>query len=142
MTGATSGASSGTNLIRFYLGVALFVRGILFLFDQEAALEMATAGGTDPLLIITLMHYVVPAHLLGGFLLAIGLLTWLSALIQVPNLLGSVFFVHFQEGLMATGQSLELTALTLFLLVIVAVVGPGKMSVEARFYPAEVAATG
>ena len=39
-------------------------------------------------------HYVVVAHLLGGFLIAIGLLTRVAVVSQIPVLLGAVFIVN------------------------------------------------
>jgi putative oxidoreductase len=54
-----------------------------------------------------ILHYVMIAHLCGGALLAIGLLT----LLQIPVLAGAVFLV-------------------LFLLILLFIVGPGRLSMD------------
>ena len=48
-------------------------------------------------------------------------ITRIAALVQIPILAGAVFIVHRQDGLFALGQSLEFSALVLFLLCIVAI---------------------
>src|SRR5688572_20796337 len=75
-------------------------------------------------------HYVAAAHIVGGILLAIGLRTRLAAALQVPVLLGAVFFVHRAEGLLAVGQSLEFAALVLVMLITYALFGAGRVSAD------------
>jgi putative oxidoreductase len=70
------------------------------------------------------------AHLAGGALLALGLITRTAAIVQIPALIGAVFFVHLREGLFRTGQSLELSSLVLFLLCVFAVFGGGRLSLD------------
>jgi putative oxidoreductase len=64
------------------------------------------------------------------FLLAIGLITRIAALIQVPILFGAIFFVHMQQGLFSRQQDLEFVILVLFLLLMFAVYGGGRLSVD------------
>jgi uncharacterized membrane protein YphA (DoxX/SURF4 family) len=81
-------------------------------------------------------HYVIPAHLVGGALLAAGLLTRFAAILQLPVLLGAVFYVYapqviaFRMTSVEPRQSLELAALVLFLLALVAVFGAGRLSMD------------
>src|SRR6185369_13810067 len=77
-----------------------------------------------------LMHYVMVAHFVGGLLLVLGFLTRIAALVQIPILFGAVFFVHQKDGLFALGQSLEFSALVLFLLVLFTIAGAGKLSLD------------
>jgi putative oxidoreductase len=70
------------------------------------------------------------AHFVGGAMLTIGFLTRIAAIIQIPILAGAVFFVHRQDGLFALGQSLEFSALVLFLLGVLTVSGAGKLSLD------------
>ena len=77
-----------------------------------------------------LLHYVILAHFIGGLLLTIGLFTRLAALAQIPILAVAVFIVHRQDGLFAMGQSLEFSALVLFLLVVILVSGAGRLSLD------------
>ena len=121
-------------LIRVFLGFALFIRGWIFIGDQEALMSLIVSQGLDWFFPTILVHYITLAHLVGGFMLALGLLTRAAALAQIPILFGAVFFVHLQEGLFAAGQSLELAALVLFLLVLVALAGPGDFSMDRHFF--------
>lgn len=116
--------------IRIYLGVALFVRGILFLTDAGVIQELVKAGTGSWGMPTLIAHYISMAHLVGGLLLVLGLMARLAALAQMPVLFGAVFFVHFQDGLLATGQALELSSLVLFLLILIAVIGPGAFSLD------------
>ncbi len=121
-------------LIRVFLGFALFIRGVIFIGDQETLMSLITAKGLDWAFPNALVHYVTLAHLVGGLMLAVGLLTRWAALAQIPILFGAVFFVHWQEGLFSAGQSLELAALVLFLLVLVFLSGPGEFSLDHYFF--------
>ncbi len=116
--------------IRVFLGFALFIRGIIFIGDQEALMSLIVSSGVDWAFPNALIHYITLAHLGGGLMLLFGLLTRAAALAQIPILFGAVFFVHWQEGLFAAGQSLELAVLVLFLLVLVFLAGPGDLSMD------------
>lgn len=122
------------DLIRIFLGVALFVRGCLFITDQEALMNLVLQNNLDWFWPAVLVHYVTLAHIVGGLMLAFGLLSRVAALVQIPILIGAVFFVHLQEGLGTPEQSLELAALVLFLLVVVFFFGSGKLSMDYHFF--------
>jgi putative oxidoreductase len=117
-------------LIRVYVGMALFVRGWIFIADSEAAIRLVTDQGGDWLFPIAVIHYVALAHLVGGLMLTLGLFTRVAALVQLPVLIGATFFIHLSEGLVATGQSFELSALVLFLLMVFLIFGSGPWSVD------------
>ena len=104
--------------IRIYLGLGLFARGLLLITNTSTGffVDLLQRAGHPWLLTGALLHYVMIAHFLGGLLLTIGFLTRIAALVQIPILAGAVFFVHRQDGLFAMGQSLEFSALVLFLL--------------------------
>lgn len=118
-----------TELVRIFLGLALFIRGVLIWMDPapfEPFLEQTSMPG--------MLHYIAFAHTIGGFLLMIGLFTRIAALIQIPILTGAVFVVHLREGLASPEQSLELAGLVLFLLLVFFAFGPGKLSLDYRFF--------
>ncbi|MDQ7041482.1 MAG: DoxX family protein [Rhodothermus sp.] len=122
----------GYDLIRMYLGIALFVRGWLFVADASRIMAFVEGQKLDWFLPMAAVHYVALAHLAGGLMLAVGLLTRLAALVQVPILFVATFFLHLQEGLLSTSQSLELSALVLFLLVVYSIFGAGPYSLDAH----------
>jgi uncharacterized membrane protein YphA (DoxX/SURF4 family) len=120
--------SLGLDLIRVYLGFALFVRALLLL-DDATSIE-AYADRFNYLAAGFVTHYVVLAHLAGGLALGLGMATRLAAAIQIPALLGAVFIVHLREGLMTSSESLELAALVLFALLVLTVFGSGRLSLD------------
>ena len=118
--------------IRVYLGLGLLARGLLLITNTSTGyfVDLLQRAGHPWLLTGAMLHYVMLAHFIGGALLTVGFLTRLAAIVQIPILFGAVFIVHRQDGLFAMGQSLELSALVLFLLVVIAIAGAGKYSLD------------
>ena len=118
--------------VRIYLGLGLFARGLLLITNSSAGFfnDLMQSSGVSWLTHGFLLHYVILAHFVGGLLLTIGFLTRIAALVQIPVLIGAVFLVHRQEGLLASTQSLEFSALVLFLLLVFLVNGAGKLSLD------------
>jgi uncharacterized membrane protein YphA (DoxX/SURF4 family) len=119
--------------VRIYLGLGLLARGVMIVFNirTDFLLNMVQHSGEQWLMSGLLLHYVTAAHFVGGALLAIGFFTRIAAAVQIPILAGAVFFVHRKDGLFALGQSLEFSALVLFLLVVIFVGGAGPLSLDA-----------
>jgi len=117
----------GYALIRIYLGVALLVRGWLILIDPS---EITRLAGIQT--VYWWYSYLIGAHMIGGLMLAAGFLTRWAALAQIPILVGAVFFIHLEKGLMTVGQSLEVASLVLALLVVFTLFGGGNYSVDRR----------
>ena len=115
--------------LRIYVGVGLFLQGMLFLLDQPRAMMFMRQEG---LLFFPYfgVHYIIVAHIGGGFLLIIGLLNSLAAALQIPVLCGVVLLLHSEQGLFTTEQTLEFAALILFLMVFFVVYGGGRFSVD------------
>lgn len=120
------------DLVRIYLGLGLLARGLLFISNTSSPFVVNLMERTNEPWIMTglALHYLIAAHLIGGGLLTVGLFTRLAALFQIPVLAGAVFIVHARDGLFAMGQSLELSALVLFLLCIFLVSGAGRLSLD------------
>lgn len=117
--------------VRIYLGLGLFVRGLFIITNTRAEFvaELLKRMEYPWLVTVVLLHYIALAHLVGGLMLTVGLLTRIAAWVQVPILAGALF-IHRNEGLMSGGQSLEFSALVFFLLVIFAIAGAGPVSVD------------
>ncbi len=113
------------SLIRIFLGVALFVRGVIMISDPMLITNLTGANQY-----YWWYSYVMIAHIAGGLFMALGIFARLGAFVQIPILTGAVLLVHFKEGLLSVGQSLELSVLVLVLLVIYFVFGPGPLSVD------------
>ena len=118
--------------VRIYLGLGLFARGLLLITNTSTGyfVDLLQRSGQSWLTNGMLMHYVMLAHFVGGLLLTLGFLTRIAAAVQIPVLAGAVFFVHRQDGLFELGQSLEFSALVLFLLVLFTVAGAGRLSLD------------
>ena len=129
--------------VRIYLGVGLFIRGLLIITNSRADFinDMLSRVGDTWIVTVVLLHYVALAHLVGGAMLTVGLLTRIAAGVQIPILVGAVIIIHRTEGIMGRGQSFEFSTLVLFLLVVFFVAGPGPLSVDGdsatRSKPAE-----
>ncbi len=122
--------SMSLDLIRFYVGLYLFYKGLTFMFFPKLLAYWIESG--QLLVLETLAaHYVVLAHVFGGLLLLLGLATRFAAIIQVPILLGAVYYVHIKESGMIVSQNMELTLVILFLLLMIIYTGPAKCSLDA-----------
>ncbi len=117
--------------VRIYLGLGLFIRGVFIITNTRAEfiLDLLKRMDFPWLITVGVLHYIALAHLVGGLMLTIGLLTRIAAWVQLPILAGALF-IHRSEGLMSGGQSLEFSALVFYLLAIFAVSGSGALSVD------------
>jgi len=128
-------------ILRIYLGVALFARGVVFI-QPDVLGQYITTTGTDWAWPSVFAHAIVMGHLAGGLCLAVGLATRWAAGIQIPVVAAAAFGVHLNEGFMAGGQALELSALVLVMLVAFAIFGGGRLSADywmTRSYEARLA---
>ena len=117
------------DLIRIYLGIGLFLKGVHFMLSPQDLVYFMNQGKLD-VLESFISHYVISAHLVGGLLLCIGLLTRLAATIQLPILIGALGMIHSKETLFSINQNIEFSALVLFLLVLFSIFGAGNISVD------------
>jgi uncharacterized membrane protein YphA (DoxX/SURF4 family) len=117
--------------VRIYLGLGLFIRGLFIITNTRAEFIQALVQRLNYPWVVTagIIHYVALAHLVGGLMLIVGLLTRIASWVQIPILAGAIL-IHRTDGLMTTGQSLELSALVLFLLITFALAGAGPLSVD------------
>lgn len=84
------------DVLRVALGVFFFIKGINFISQTETLVELIEPlkgfGG-----IMLVVHYVAPAHLVGGILIAFGLLTRWALIAQLPILLGAILINFIGE---------------------------------------------
>lgn len=128
------------DLMRIYLGIGLFLKGLFFIWDTRFLADLLLQSGRLQFASTFFAHYIPIAHLGGGALLAAGLMTRTSVLFQLPILVGAVSLVHLREGLFTRAQNLEFTLLVLFLLILVLIHGAGRLSLDhylTRGRPAE-----
>jgi uncharacterized membrane protein YphA (DoxX/SURF4 family) len=119
------------DLIRIYLGLGLFIKGIYFMAHRELLEPLLRASENEQFIQAAVAHYVIPVHLLGGLMLALGILTRVAALVQIPIVAGAVFYVHMPKVMLVEPrQSFEFSALVLFLLTMFFIFGGGRWSVD------------
>lgn len=124
------------DLIRIYLGVGLFAKGLAFLVHRDELVQ--TMIDHDIMWSgMALAHVVILTHIFGGLMMAVGIGTRAAALIQVPILVGATFFVNWSGGIWEFAEELRFSALVLFLLLMFVWYGSGPLSIEGRLYPKE-----
>ena len=114
------------DIVRILLGAFLCYKGITFLMNMGQMLDLITnrmSFGSFSTMLMS--NYVAFAHLLGGILLILGVLTRFACLIQIPILLGAVFFVN--TDLYRPFSEVLLSVVVLLLLVIFLIVGNGPV---------------
>lgn len=117
-------------VVRMVLGAFLCYKGVQF--AQESSLMTLMIGNMpfNDFLLLLLSHYILFAHIMGGFLLAIGMLTRLASLIQIPILLGAIVFVNLSPSALNQFSELVLSIVVLLLLLYFAVSGSGPWSFD------------
>lgn len=117
------------DLVRMGLGVFLFMKGIYFITNiqylQDLISPIDRIGGG-----MFLIHYIAPAHMIGGILIFFGLLTRWAIIAQLPILTGAVV-VNFMGEMHS--QNLILAILTLGVCVFFLFYGSGKNSLDYYF---------
>lgn len=117
------------DLLRIGLGVFLFLKGIDFMSNQAQMAEVIKPFQNMPGGMF-ILHYIVPAHFVGGFLIVVGLLTRWAALAQLPILIGAVL-VNFLGEMNST--NLILATITLIVCLFFLFYGSGKHSMDYYF---------
>jgi putative oxidoreductase len=119
------------DIIRIALGIFLLLKGLGFMENTtnlKSIIENQPDISIAPGLLMALVYYVTFVHLVGGTLIALGILTRFSAIMQIPVVFGAVFFIDILESPFNTDLLSSVAAL--IFLVVFAVIGPGKLSLE------------
>ena len=117
------------DLIRIVLGVFLFMKGVSFVTNAQYLHDLISpidqyGGG------MFLLHYIAPAHMIGGIMIVFGLLTRWAIASQLPILFGAVL-VNFMGRMHS--ESLILAIVVLLLCIFFLFYGGGKHSADYYF---------
>jgi len=115
--------------VRIVLGIVIFVKGISFVNDRDTIAELFRQAHFQ-LSIWSAVHYVVFAHLVGGLFIILGFQTRLAVIIQLPILIGAVFFVNITNGFSFLNSELWFSTVVLVLLLVFLVSGSGKYALD------------
>ena len=121
------------DIIRIVLGIFLCYKGIDFLRNMSTIngpLSTKTSFGSFS--IILLSHYVVFAHILGGLLMVVGVLTRFACLIQIPIMLGAIIFINTADDVFKPYSELFLSILILLILCYFLIVGNGPWELKIK----------
>ena len=118
-------------VLRVALGICLFFKGIFFLVNT-ATLEELVKGSLVANRIDWLVIFITWSHLLGGFLMIIGLLTRWAALLNIPILMGAIIFINTQRYAFGDFE-LPFAFIVLLLLIFFLIEGGGPISLDNFF---------
>lgn len=117
------------DLLRVALGIFLFMKGIFFITNIQYLADLISpidkiGGG------MFLIHYIAPAHMVGGIMIVFGLLTRWAIIAQLPVLVAAVIINFMGE---MHSQDLLLALITLAICVFFLFYGSGKHSADYYF---------
>ncbi|MDP4150575.1 MAG: DoxX family membrane protein [Bacteroidota bacterium] len=114
------------DIIRIGLGIFLCFKGYQFLSNMSSMLNlMTTRMSFGSFTLVLMSNYIAFAHVLGGLLLILGVLTRFACILQIPILLGAIFFINLSSDLYRPFSELALSILVFLLLVLFLIVGNG-----------------
>lgn len=121
------------DFFRIVLGVFITFKGFEFMMNFET-LESTAESVNLMFTGASLAHYIVFAHVLGGPLIIVGLFTRIVCAIQVPILIGAIFFVNYPKGFLSLGNHMELevSIAVLVTALVFMIFGAGKFSIDER----------
>ena len=117
------------DLLRIALGVFLFIKGVSFITSTQDVADVFSpvSNFTGGMFVFT---YVASAHIMGGVMIAFGLLTRWAIWAQLPILIGAVA-INFIGGMHT--QNLILATVTLIICIFFLIYGSGKHSADYYF---------
>jgi Predicted membrane protein len=119
------------DILRIALGIFLCFKGIQFAENITAMQNLMTGNVPfSSFMIILVGHYIVFAHIMGGFMLALGMLTRFACLIQIPIVIGAIIFINTSPGMFRPFSELVLSIVILGLLIYFMIIGSGPWSFD------------
>jgi len=117
------------DIVRMALGVFLFLKGIDFMSDSQMLIDLFSPfkNMTGGMIVI---HYVAPAHFIGGILIFFGLLTRWAIIAQLPILIGAIV-INFAGEM--NGSNLAMATVVFIACIFFLLYGSGKHSADYYF---------
>jgi uncharacterized membrane protein YphA (DoxX/SURF4 family) len=117
------------DFLRIALGIFLCFKGIQFLTNMGGMLSlMTTRMSFGSFTAVLMSNYISFAHILGGILLILGVLTRFACILQIPILLGAIFFINASPDMYRPLSEMALAIIVFLLLVLFLIMGNGRLS--------------
>jgi uncharacterized membrane protein YphA (DoxX/SURF4 family) len=121
------------DILRIAFGIFLCIKGIEFANNTALLTEtLQNRMANNSFLFSLMIQYIIFGHIIGGFLIAVGLLTRLACLLQIPILIGALIFMNYH--VMQYFSQFFLALLTLVLLCYFMVIGSGPWSLDKALF--------
>ncbi len=122
--------STAIDVLRIVLGLIILGKGIYFIRDTDAILQMLHNSKIE-FLSFLITHYVAMAHLVGGVMITLGLLTRTAIWFQIPILVGAILFVNVSTGFFSIHSEFLFSIFVFLLLIFFAYYGSGPLSLDS-----------
>lgn len=117
------------DVLRIALGIFLCYKGIEFLTNMGTMLGlMTTKMSFGSFTAVLMSNYISFAHILGGILLILGVLTRFACILQIPVMIGAIIFINASSDMYRPFSQLLLAILVLLLLILFLIVGNGRLA--------------
>jgi putative oxidoreductase len=128
-------------IFRIILGLILIWKGVAFILNLDVlAAFLRETGISDKISasvsISVIADLIIALHLIGGFCIAFGLRTRLFCVLNLPVLIGAVFFLYLKDNILKPYAELWLSIPVLLLLICFIIEGNGRVAVEQETDPA------
>lgn len=114
--------------LRIVTGLLLLLKGIYFVSHSQH-LEKLIMQSDARSAVSFLVTYIPFAHLFGGAFIMLGLLTRFSVLLQIPIVIGALYY-NLTPNAFGTGGELLLSIVVLVLLICTLIYGSGYISMD------------
>src|SRR5258706_4727900 len=103
------------DLLRILLGFILIWKGIYFIRHTQDVVAMVQSISFE-FYAMSIAHYVIGAHIAGGLLIALGMLTRVAVIFQIPAVIGALVVSAYGPVSPNSSSEPELAVLVRFLL--------------------------
>lgn len=115
--------------LRLVTGLLLLLKGIYFVSHSQY-LETIIMASNARSAVTFLVGYISFAHLFGGAFIMLGLLTRFAVILQIPIVIGALYYNLTPNAFGTSGGELLLSIVVLVLLIYVLLYGSGSFSMD------------
>jgi putative oxidoreductase len=119
------------DFLRIALGIAIFIKGVTFINDPHALLDILNKSSISGWAFIV-EHHVAFTYLVGGILIAIGLLTRVAIIFEIPVFFGSIFCYLTKSGFFSVFSDFIFSIVVFAALIFFLIFGPGPWSMDTK----------